>query len=145
MQNLAGICRNGLPRNNLMLNQAKYIRSQVGTGLNYVGDLDVSYGWIGIIHGRAKSIIFNDFNGTDVKAIPFDSRTINPVTLCRISWDLGLQSPGGFNSCNINEPEMGFSLYLEDFLEHKPYDNKKLLRRIWSKLKKTDSMIEIPD
>jgi hypothetical protein len=86
------------------------------------------HGWVGVTQDQKRSVLFN-------------VSTINPIILCRIGWDLGLRSPGGFNSDNACDPEMGFSLYLDDILEHQPDGREQLS----TELMKTCSVIEMND
>lgn len=104
-------------------------------------DSDISNGWIGIIQNRNRRVLLNYHNRSKVEVIPFDIRTINPLTLCRIGWDLELRSPGGYSS-DSSDPELGFSLYLEDIIEQQTHGVEELLESIWEKLKKTNSVID---
>jgi len=149
MNNLSNLFRNGSKRNTILLTQLKYIptnSTNIHTNLNrFVNSIysEVSHGWVGIVNGQTRNILFDDFNTSEYNVIPFNVHTIDPVTLCRIGWDLGLASPGGVTSNNAHEPEMGFSVYLEDILENQPYGREELSTQIWSELLKTRSVIEI--
>lgn len=54
---------------------------------------------------------------------------IDHITLCRLGWDLGVRSPGGYHD-NMNEPEMVFSLYIEDMLDDKEYLYQHIRNRL---------------
>ena len=103
---------------------------------------DATCGWVGVVNGKKRGIYFKGFSETKHEMVPLNVDTTSSVALCRVAWDLGLRSPSGFSSYSSVEPEMGFSVYIEDMLDKELQMCDELPEKIWSELMKKHAIIE---
>lgn len=87
-------------------------------------------GYFGLVNDQIKCVVYNDSITNKYHTLPLTTQT-DPMMLCRVGWDLGLQSIRGYNN-GMNDTEMSFELFVEDMSEESV--KRELPSMIWNRL-----------